>query len=200
MIYGYARVSSQGQERYGNGLDVQKTALTNAGADVIYAEAYTGTVRHRPELDRLLSVLQAGDTLVVCKLDRIARNTREGIDIVESVLSKGAAIRILNMGTFDNSPTGRLTWQIFLAFAEFERNMIVERTTAGKQAAKEKDPNWRAGRKELEVDGLEEMQEKVARGEVTVSEACRRLGISRRTWYNRSEKEEGSYARVACEA
>ena len=186
MIYGYARVSSQGQERYGNGLDVQKSALAASGAETIYAEAFTGTARHRPELDKLLSVLTAGDTLVVCKLDRIARNTREGIDIIESVLARGAAIRILNMGTFDNSPTGRLTWQIFLAFAEFERNMIVERTSAGKQAAKEKDPSWRCGRKNKNLDGLPELQMRVQAGEISVKDACETLGISKSLWYSKT--------------
>lgn len=181
-ILGYARVSSKTQERYGNGLDIQEEELKRAGVTEIYSEAFTGTKRHRPELDKLLDVLQAGDTLVVCKLDRIARNTREGIDIIEAVLARGASIRILNMGTFDNTPTGRLTWQVFLAFAEFERNMIVERTSAGKQAAKEKNPDWRCGRKEVDVD-WDSYYPQVMSGKMSVVDACKQLGISRGTWY-----------------
>lgn len=185
MIYGYARVSSQGQERYGTSLESQQAELHRAGAEEVYAEAFTGTKRHRPELDKLLNSITAGDTLIVTKLDRIARNTKEGIDIIETVINRGATIRILNMGTFDNSPTGRLTWMVFLAFAEFERNMIVERTSSGKQAAREKDPEWREGRKKLVVDSFEEYQDKVKAGLLTVAEACSALSISRGTWYNR---------------
>ena len=79
MIYGYARVSSSGQARDGNGLEVQQAALRDAGAENIYSEHFTGVSRSRPELDKLLGVLKEGDTLVVTKLDRIARSTMHGL-------------------------------------------------------------------------------------------------------------------------
>lgn len=184
MIYGYARVSSKGQDKYGNGLEVQEKQLQENGANVIYYESFTGTKKSRPELNKLMSVLQEGDTLVVTKLDRIARSTRDGLEIIEELLSKGVAINILNMGKFDDSPTGKLMRTIFFAFAEFERDMIVQRTSEGKELCKN-NPDWREGRKRKESPEFEKFLEKQKRGEMSVEECCMELGISRRTWYNR---------------
>lgn len=135
MIYGYARVSTQGQAREGNSLEIQEKELQKSGAEIIYKEAYTGTKKERPEFDKLLSELKEGDTLVATKLDRIARNAAEGEQIVTELFQKGVTVRILNMGTIDDSPIGKVTMQVFFAFAEFERNMIVERTQAGRVAS-----------------------------------------------------------------
>ena len=145
MIYGYARVSTKGQAKDGNSLEAQEKALRDAGAMEIYTDAFTGTKTHRPELDKLLSVMVAGDTLVVTKLDRIARSVSQGSDLIQSLLNKGISVRILNMGLMDNTPTGRLIRNVMLAFAEFERDMIVERTSEGKAIAK-LDPDFREGR------------------------------------------------------
>ena len=98
MIYGYARVSTKGQDKYGNSLEVQEKQLKDNGAEVIFYESFTGTKKHRPELDKLLGLLREGDTIVVTKLDRIARSTRDGLDIIDELLSKGVSINILNMG------------------------------------------------------------------------------------------------------
>lgn len=185
MIYGYARVSTKGQDRYGNGLDVQEKQLTEAGAEKVYYESFTGTSKHRPQLDSLLSTIQTGDTLMVTKLDRIARSTRDGLDIIDSLLSKGVNINILNMGKFDNSPTGKLMRTIFLAFAEFERDMIITRTAEGKQICKETNPDWREGRRRIENSDFENFFQKQKDGLITVDDACKQLGISRSTWYNR---------------
>lgn len=184
MNYGYARVSSKGQDKYGNGLEVQEKQLRENGAEVIYYESYTGTKKSRPELNKLMSVLKDGDTLVVTKLDRIARSTRDGLDIIEELLNKGVIINILNMGKFDNSPTGKLMRTVFFAFAEFERDMIVQRTAEGKEVCKE-NPNWREGRKRIEAPDFEKFLRKQKDGELTVEQCCVELGISRRTWYNR---------------
>ena len=144
MIYGYARVSTKGQDKYGNGLEVQEKQLCENGAQTIYYESFTGTKKNRPELSKLMKVLKEGDVLVVTKLDRIARSTRDGLDIIEELLAKGVVINILNMGKFDNSPNGKLMRTIFFAFAEFERDMIVQRTSEGKELCKS-DPDWREG-------------------------------------------------------
>ena len=88
MVYGYARVSTRGQDRYGNGLDVQEAMLKENGAEVIYCESFTGTKKHRPELDKLMGQLKDGDTLIVCKLDRIARSARDGLDIIDDLLGR----------------------------------------------------------------------------------------------------------------
>lgn len=184
MIYGYARVSSKGQDKYGNGLEVQEKQLRENGADIIYYESFTGTKKSRPELNKLMSVLKEGDTVVVTKLDRIARSTRDGLDIIEELLGKGVSINILNMGKFDNSPNGKLMRTIFFAFAEFERDMIVQRTSEGKDICRD-DPNWREGRKRKDSPAFENFLKKQKGGLMTVDECCAELGISRRTWYNR---------------
>lgn len=185
MIYGYARVSTKGQDRYGNGLEVQEKQLLEQGAEKIFYESFTGTKKSRPELDKLMGMLQAGDTVVVTKLDRIARSTRDGLDIIDTLLDKGVNINILNMGKFDNTPTGKLIRTVFFAFAEFERDMIVMRTSEGKAMRREIDPNWKEGRKQVETPEFEKFLKMQKEGLVTVTECCKELGISRKTWYNR---------------
>ena len=145
MIYGYARVSTKGQANDGNSLTAQEEALMLAGAIEVYSDSFTGTVTKRPELDKLLSKLKEGDTLIVTKLDRIARSSIQGIDLIQKLLDKGVVVHILNMGVIDNSPTGKLITTVLLAFAEFERDMIVERTKEGKTIAKQ-NPSYREGR------------------------------------------------------
>lgn len=187
MIYGYARVSTKGQDKYGNSLEVQEKQLKENGAEVIFYESFTGTKKHRPELDKMLGLLREGDTVVVTKLDRIARSTRDGLDIIDELLAKGVSINILNMGKFDDSPTGRLMRTIFFAFAEFERDMIVQRTSEGKEVCRN-DPNWREGRKRKVPEGFEKFLKMQKDGLATVDDCCAELGISRSTWYARASE------------
>lgn len=100
---------------------------------------------HRPELDRLIPALQAGDTLVITKLDRIARTAAQGSTLIDGLLQQNISVHVLNMGLMDNSPTGKLIRHILFAFAEFERDMIVERTQEGRQIARLR-PDYREGR------------------------------------------------------
>lgn len=137
MIYGYARVSTAGQKD-GNSLEAQERALREEGATEIYSESYTGTKRDRPVLNELLAKLKTGDTLAVTKLDRMARSAIAGAEIVQELIDRGIKVYILNMGMLDNTPASKLVRQIFFAFAEFERDMIVERTQEGKAIAKER--------------------------------------------------------------
>ena len=127
MVYGYCRVSTKGQAKDGNSIEAQEAAVREAGAEEIYADAFTGTKKHRPQLDKLLKVIQDGDKVVVTKLDRIARSATQGIALIDTMLDKGVTVHILNMGIMDNTPTGKLIRTIMLAFAEFERDMIVEK-------------------------------------------------------------------------
>lgn len=145
MIYGYARVSTQAQAKDGNSLEAQKIALTEAGATEIYSDAFTGTKSNHPELNKLLDKLVAGDTLIFTKLDRVARNLSQGIDLIESLAAKQIKVHVLNIGMIDTSPAGKLIRNVMLAFAEFERDMIVQRTQEGKSIAKA-DPNFKEGR------------------------------------------------------
>lgn len=136
MIYGYARVSTPKQEKNGNSLDEQREKLQAAGAQEIVTDSYTGTKMDRPAFTALLDKLAAGDTLIVTKLDRFARTAVEGGAIVKTLHERGVTINILNMGIADNTPMGKLMVTMLLAFAEFERDMIVERTQSGKAIAR----------------------------------------------------------------
>ena len=144
-VYGYARVSTKGQAKDGNGLEAQKRQLTEAGAEEIYSDAFTGTKSERPELQKLLGKIQDGDRLIVCKLDRLARSASQGVELVEGLLQRGVVVHILNMGVMDDSPTGRLIRQIMFAFSEFERDLIIARTSEGKQIARQR-ADFREGR------------------------------------------------------
>lgn len=147
MIYGYARVSTKGQATNGNSLEEQENALFDQGCKEIVVEQYTGRKMDRPKFSELLEKLQTGDTLKVTKLDRFARNTEDGGRVIKSLLAKGVSVHILNIGLIDDTPTGKLIFHVLLAFAEFERDMIVERTQAGKAVARTK-AGFREGRPE----------------------------------------------------
>lgn len=187
MRYGYGRVSST--TRYaggedGNSLEAQDKKLRDAGCTEIILEAYTGTKMDRPKFTKLINKLKAGDTLVVCKLDRFARTATEGVDLIKELLGRGVSVHVLNMGLVEDTPTGRLTLTIMMAFAEYERDMIVERLNDGKEEAKAKNPNYKEGRKPLEIPaGFTGLRERVAEGYMTVTGACKHLGVSRTMWY-----------------
>lgn len=140
MKYGYARVSTESQE-----LEVQLQTLKEEGCVKIYSENFTGTKTDRPKLKELRSILKEGDTLVVTKLDRLARSMTQGSDLVKDLLEKGIKVNILNIGMMDNTPTSKLIKNIFFSFAEFERDMIIERTQEGKAIAKQR-PDFKEGR------------------------------------------------------
>lgn len=187
MIYGYARVSSKGQDLYGNSLERQQEELRNAGCMEIYHDSYTGTKMDRPQFSVLIEKLNPGDTLVVTKLDRFARNASDGAKMVDGLVKSGVSVRILNMGMAENTSMGRLMVHMLFAFAEFERDMIVERTQMGKAVAKANNPDWKVGRKEIRVDmdKFKELLRLQKRRKVTVKECCKQLGISETTWRNR---------------
>lgn len=187
VIYGYARVSTRGQARDGNSLEDQERQLIDNGCEEIYHDSFTGTKMDRPAFTELYGRLKAGDKLVVTKLDRFARTAGDGIKAIDELLKRGVSVHILNMGLIDNTPTGKLMVTMLLAFAQFERDMIVERTSAGKAVAKASNPEWREGRKKKQIDEkvFLKIVEKNKKGELTVDECCTELGISKGTWYNR---------------
>ena len=138
--YGYARVSTRHQD-----LEGQLRQLEDERCDKIYFEKITGVKSDRPEFQKLLQAIQTGDTLVVTKLDRFARSTQDALNTIKYLFEKGVRINVLNLGIIENTSTGRLIFTIFSAFADFERDLIVERTQEGKEIAKQK-PNFREGR------------------------------------------------------
>ena len=109
MIYGYARVSTVSQE-----LEAQLQALESEGATIIYKEKFTGTKSDRPQLNELLSKLKEGDKLVVTKLDRLARNTKEGIEFIEQLFAKGVKVHVLNVGLLEDTTMGRFFYRRYL--------------------------------------------------------------------------------------
>lgn len=133
MILGYARVSTKDQN-----LDGQRDALAAAGAERIFADTITGTARSRPELDRLLAELRAGDVVTVTKYDRAARSLPDLLAIVEVIRGKGAGFRSLAEDIDTTTPAGRLTFHVFGSIAQFERERIVERTKEGLEAARKR--------------------------------------------------------------
>ncbi|PHB28879.1 recombinase family protein [Bacillus toyonensis] len=187
MKYGYARVSTTTQE-----FESQLQTLESEGCEVIYSEKFTGTTTDRPELTKVLGTLNEGDTLVVTKLDRLARNTKEGIEIIEMLFAKGVKVHVLNVGLLEDTTMGKFFIQTMLAVAEMERNLIIERTQEGKAIAKQ-NPNYKEGRpKEHSNKKLIEalrMKEKMGYSFRQLSEAT---GISMSTLqrFARKQREE----------
>ena len=143
MTFGYARVSTKTQARDGNSLDAQQVALTAAGAEKIYTDTFTGTKIERPEFDRLRAQLRKGDVLIVTKLDRLAR---QASGLITEMIDEGITINVLNLGILSNDSVNTLLRNVLLSFAQFERDMIVQRTQEGKAVARATDPNFREGR------------------------------------------------------
>lgn len=183
MIYGYARVSTKGQANDGNSLPDQRAAILERypSAEII-PEAMSGA-EDRPIFNSIVENAQKGDAIVVTKLDRFCRSTKEGLEYIDVLQDKGVRIHILNMGLIEDSPIGRMIVTNLLAYAEFERAMIRERTMAGKAYKKANDPSYREGRKELEVPGFKKYFAKNKKGEMTAVECCQALGISKSKWY-----------------
>ncbi len=180
-VYGYARVSSRSQED-GFGLDVQRSKLVEAGAERVFEDVFTGTTMDRPAWDELCAALSAGDTLVVAKLDRIARTASGGCAAVRDLVDRGVSVRVLNMGLVEDTPVGRMMLTVMFAMAEFDRDMIVERLSEGKAAARSK-PGYREGRppKELDEALLGELRGRIESGELSRRRAAEMLGVSART-------------------
>ena len=147
--YGYARVSTAGQD-----LQTQIETLTQQGCKEtnIYAEKYTGTkTKQRKELQALLDVIKPGDELIVTKLDRLGRKTVDIIKLIDKLLGQDIIVNVLNMGRLDNSASGKLMTTVVLAFAEFERDMIVQRTSEGKAYARKHNQNYKEGRPKRKI-------------------------------------------------
>jgi DNA invertase Pin-like site-specific DNA recombinase len=131
MIVGYARVSTDGQS-----LDAQLAALKAAGADKVFSEKMSGARSDRPQLARMLKALQADDVVIVAKLDRLARSTRDLLNTVQAITERGAGFKVLDNPTLDTTSVhGRLLVNILAAIGEFERDLIMARTNEGRKRA-----------------------------------------------------------------
>lgn len=153
MIYGYARVSTK-KQLAGNSIEEQHRTLLEQGCTKIIEEQCTGKTTARPKLSALMGQLKKGDTLVVTKLDRLARNVVEGVTLIRELLHAGVKVHVLNVGLLDDTPMGNFFMTTLLAVAELERSMIVERTQAGKEVAKSK-AGYREGRPRIAKSRLD---------------------------------------------
>ena len=165
---------------------MQLDALNDAGCQKIYQEKITGSRRERPQLNKLLEQLREGDVVVIWKLDRLARSLKDLVSLVNEIQEKGGALHSLNDQIDTTTPHGKFTFHVFAALAEFERDIISERTKAGLAAARAR------GRKGGRPKGLSQKAQHTAiiaeklyqERELTVKEICEQLSISKGTLYN----------------
>jgi DNA invertase Pin-like site-specific DNA recombinase len=183
MIYGYARVSTKGQE-----LESQLIALKAAGCEQIFQEKITGTKADREEFQKVLALLKEGDKLVVTKLDRFARSTLDAIGTIKELFTRSVAVHILNMGLVENNPAGRLIFNVMSCFAEFERDIILERTATGKVLARER-PDFYEGRPPLYKRAQKEHALKLLERH-TYTEVEAMTGMSRATLIRARRKQK----------
>ena len=177
MLIGYARVSTQDQD-----LALQLDALRTAGCKKVYEEKASGAQRERPELKAALGYMRQGDTLVVWKLDRLARSLKQLIETIEAMGEQGIGLRSLTEAIDTTTSGGRLVFHLFAALAEFERGVIRERTLAGLQAARARGRT--GGRPPaLKPKDIAAAKALLKDPEITVVEVARRLGVAPSTLY-----------------
>lgn len=177
MLIGYARVSTHDQN-----LDLQKDALEEAGCKKIYVEQMSGSSRIRPELEKTLEMLRNGDTLVVWRLDRLGRSLKHLIELITKLEQREIGFKSLMESMDTTTSGGKLVFHIFGALAEFEHNLIQERTSAGLAAARARGRN---GGRPLKLD--EKKRELAIKlyneRERSIKEICQIMGISKPTLY-----------------
>ena len=175
MIIGYARVSTNDQNP-----ELQVDALEKAGAEQVFQEKFTGTSRERPELSQCLRMLRSGDVLVVWKLDRLARSLKDLVEIVQDLQDRGIGFKSLTESIDTTSSGGRLVFHIFGALAEFERDLIRERTMAGLEAARAR--GRKGGRKpSLSKTDTQKAAAMLLDPKITKTEVAKHFGVSRTT-------------------
>jgi DNA invertase Pin-like site-specific DNA recombinase len=189
MLIGYARVSTGEQT-----LDLQQDALQAAGCERLFTDVLSGTKESRPGLDEALSYVRKGDTLVVWRLDRLGRSLKHLIAVVTALEERGVGFKSLTEAIDTTTPGGKLIFHVFGALAEFERDLIQERTHAGLRAARARGRVGGRPRKLADPAQLELARTLYADGELDVAAICARLGISRATLY-RSLNERSEHRR-----
>jgi len=177
MFVGYARVSTRDQNPAS-----QIDALKAAGCDRVFMEKASGANRERPELKAALDYLRSGDTLVVWKLDRLARSVRQLVETAEDLARREIGLKVLTQAIDTTSPGGRLVFHVFAAVAEFERELMLERTHAGLATARA--ANRRGGRKPALDEGqIRRAKAMLTDPMITVEEVAQELGTATSTLY-----------------
>lgn len=193
MIYGYIRVSTKTQEN-GTSLEDQKRILSQHGCQKLFQDVQSGTTMERTEFEHLLSEIKAGDTLIVCKLDRLARNAHDGYSVVKELTDRGITVYPLDMGMVDaKSPIGKAMLQVMLAFAELERNTIVQRMQNGREYKRQHDPNYREGRP-VKFSKAQREHAMALLGTHSYREVAEMTGISARTLSRYKKQYQKKYA------
>lgn len=172
---GYCRVSTIEQN-----MTAQLELLHRAGCQEIFEEKISASHVDRPELRKLLDYIRKGDTVIVTKLDRLARSTKDLLGLAEEIKKKGADFEVLNISLDTKSPTGQLMLTMLAAIAEFERGIMLERQREGIDIAKEEGRY--KGRKPIERAKLQQIQILV-NGGMSISKAVSEVGVARRTYY-----------------
>lgn len=177
MIIGYARVSTEDQN-----LDLQTDALISAGCQEIYKEKISGSLKDRPELDRLRKEVTSGDMVVVWKFDRLGRSVQNLVELTTEFKEKGVGFKSLTENVDTTTTMGQFMFHLFAAFAELERATIRERVNAGLIAARKR--GIKGGRKnKLSDKQADQIKRLSATDDYTVTEICQIMGISRPTFY-----------------
>lgn len=185
LLLGYARVSTDDQD-----LTNQRAELQAAGCIKLFSEKITGTRRERLELDRMLDYLRAGDVVIVTRLDRLARSTRDLLDIAEQLRVKDAGLRSLAEPWVDTTtPAGRMVLTVFAGIAEFERSLIIDRTRRGREASKARGVKF-GPRPTLSSAQIEHARELIDLEGRSVREIAALLGVHRSTLYRALERNK----------
>ena len=184
-VVGYARTSTQEQIA---GFEAQKKALTDHGCSKLFEEQVSA-VGERPELRACLDYLREGDTLIVTKLDRLARNVTHLGEIVDTLTAKGVSLRILGLGLDTATPTGKLMLNMLAAVAQFEREMMLERQREG--IAKAKAEGRYKGRKPTAMTKADSIRQLAQEG-MTKAAIAERLGVSERSVYRAIKSPESN--------
>lgn len=182
MKYGYARVSTEDQN-----LDLQIDALNQAGCEKIFQEKETGKRDDRPELEKLLAILQPGDQLVVYKLDRLGRRTNRLIELVDEFEIDGIEFISIRDSIDTTTAMGKAMFRIMAVLAEMERDLIAERTVAGLKAARKRGKQL--GRPAVPKEKVDRAMKLIGSG-FTIKETCEMLQISRMTLHRYMNKQE----------
>jgi len=184
LMLGYARVSTDDQD-----LTLQRDHLRAAGCNKLFAEKVSGARRARPELDRMLDHLRPGDVVTVTRLDRLARSTRDLLDVAERIRSCGAGLRSLAEPWADTtSPAGRMVMTVFAGIAEFERSLILERTRTGRDAAKARGVQF-GPRPTLSPAQLDHARQLIEQEDRAVSVVADLMGVHRSTLYRALQRK-----------
>ncbi len=176
MLVGYARVSSNEQN-----LNLQLDALEAAGCAKIFSDKLSGTQKNRPGLEDALSHLRTGDTLVLWKLDRLGRNVKGLIELVETLQAEGINFYSVTDGINTSTPAGRFFFHVMASLAQMERELLVERTKAGLAAAKERGRV--GGRKRVMTPSKLEAAKKLLKEGMLPKDVAQNLGVSIPTLY-----------------